>query len=68
MPILSLALTVYEIVRRRSETLTPWTMLFTHIIKLTCAFGMLGLDIFVYIQKHDGHYSLIGLALDGAFM
>lgn len=51
-----------------AEALTPWSMLFTHVIKLTCATAIMALDIVVYIQRHDRHYSLVGLGLDGAFM
>jgi hypothetical protein len=51
-----------------SETLTPWTMLFSNVVKMVCALAILALDIVVYVQRTDGHYSLIGLGLDGAFM
>lgn len=43
-------------------------MLFTHVIKLTCALATLALDIVVYLQEHDKHYSLVALGLDCAFM
>lgn len=43
-------------------------MLFTHVIKLTCALSTLILDIVVYVQKHDKHYSLVALGLDCGFM
>lgn len=39
-------------------------MLVTQIIKLTCAFAILGLDIVVYINRSDGHWSIVGLILD----
>lgn len=44
-------------------------MLFTHIIKLTCALAILALDVVVYVQiSHEKHYSLVGLGLDCGFM
>lgn len=60
--------TFFEIYRYFAESLTPWTMLFTHVIKLTCAVAIMVLDIIVYTQRHDRHYSLIGLGIDAAFM
>ncbi|KAF7547622.1 hypothetical protein G7Z17_g7598 [Cylindrodendrum hubeiense] len=60
--------TFVEIAKYFSESLTPWTMLFTHIIKLTCASAILALDVVVYVQRHDRHYSLIGLGLDCGFI
>ncbi|KAJ6441232.1 Centromere protein V [Purpureocillium lavendulum] len=60
--------TFFEIVRFVSESLTPWTMLFTHVIKLTCAAAILALDVVVYVQRSDAHYSLIGIGLDAALI
>ncbi|KFA62026.1 hypothetical protein S40285_02119 [Stachybotrys chlorohalonatus IBT 40285] len=60
--------TFFEIYRYFAESLTPWTMLFTHVIKLTCAVAIMVLDIIVYTQRHDRHYSLIGLGIDAAFI
>lgn len=60
--------TLFEIARYVGEALTPWTMLFTHIVKLSCAGGVLALDIVVHLQGIDKQYSIIGLALDGALM
>ncbi|KAM5351771.1 hypothetical protein ACJ41O_004494 [Fusarium nematophilum] len=60
--------TFVEIAKYFAESLTPWTMLFTHVIKLTCAIATLALDIVVYEQRHDRHYSLIALGLDCAFI
>ncbi|KAG5799800.1 hypothetical protein H9Q69_001207 [Fusarium xylarioides] len=57
-----------EIAKYFAEALTPWTMLFTHVIKLTCAIATLALDIVVYTEKHDKHYSLVALGLDCAFI
>ena len=60
--------TFYEMAKYFAEALTPWTMLFTHIIKTTCAIAILALDAVVYAQRHDRHYSLVGLGLDVVFM
>ncbi|UNI17691.1 hypothetical protein JDV02_004015 [Purpureocillium takamizusanense] len=60
--------TFFEIVKFVSESLTPWTMLFTHVIKLTCAAAILALDVVVYIQRSDAHYSLVGIGLDAALI
>ncbi|KAJ4249413.1 hypothetical protein NW762_012264 [Fusarium torreyae] len=60
--------TFVEIAKFFAESLTPWTMLFTHVIKLTCAIATLALDIVVYTEKHDKHYSLVALGLDCAFI
>lgn len=43
-------------------------MLCTHVLKLTLAFAMLALDITVHIQGVDHNYSIVGLALDCAFL
>ncbi|KAK7433382.1 hypothetical protein QQZ08_000322 [Neonectria magnoliae] len=60
--------TFVEVAKYFAESLTPWTMLFTHVIKLTCASAVLALDVVVYVQRHDRHYSLVGLGLDSAFI
>ncbi|KAL7918214.1 hypothetical protein ACQKWADRAFT_324009 [Trichoderma austrokoningii] len=60
--------TFFEIGRYFSESLTPWTMLFTHVVKLACASAILALDIVIYVQRDDSHYSLIGLGMDGLLM
>lgn len=59
---------IVEIAKTVSESLTPFLMLCTHIMKLTCAFGTLALDIVVYIQRSDQNYSIIGLAVDCALL
>ena len=60
--------TVFEIARFLAEALTPWTVLFTHIIKLTCAVALLVLDSVAHAQRIDGHYTAVGLALDVALL
>lgn len=39
-------------------------MICTHVIKLTLAVAVLALDVVAFLQRMDGHYSTIGLALD----
>lgn len=65
---LSFVLTVVELAKLGSETLTPWTMLFTHVLKIVCSFAILGLDIVAYAQRADGYYSTIGLVADIVLM
>ncbi|KAK5995609.1 hypothetical protein PT974_04023 [Cladobotryum mycophilum] len=60
--------TFVEIAKYVAESLTPWTMLFTHVIKLTCVTSILILDVVVYVQRSDEHYSLVGLGIDAALM
>ncbi|PHH85974.1 hypothetical protein CDD83_10911 [Cordyceps sp. RAO-2017] len=60
--------TLFEMARLVAEALTPWTMLFTHVLKLTCASAILALDIVVYVLRSDAHYSLVGLGLDTAMI
>ena len=61
---ISLILSILEISRMATEVLTPFLMLCTHIIKLVLAFAILGLDVTVYLQRTDKHYSIVALALD----
>ncbi|GJC77707.1 hypothetical protein ColLi_00545 [Colletotrichum liriopes] len=56
--------TVYEVSKLAAETLTPWTMLFTHVLKVVCSLATLALDIVVFLQRKDSHYSMVGLGLD----
>ncbi|KAK2057992.1 hypothetical protein LY76DRAFT_74417 [Colletotrichum caudatum] len=56
--------TVYEISKLAAETLTPWTMLFTHVLKIVCSLATLALDIVVFLQRTDSHYAVVGLVLD----
>ncbi|KAK1982220.1 hypothetical protein LZ30DRAFT_591042 [Colletotrichum cereale] len=56
--------TVYEVSKLAAETLTPWTMLFTHVLKMVCSLAALALDIVVFLQRKDSHYSVVGLGLD----
>ncbi|KAL1891190.1 hypothetical protein Sste5346_007823 [Sporothrix stenoceras] len=66
--VLCLVLTIMEAARLLAETLTPYFLLACHIIKMTCAAAMLALDIVVYINRSEGNWSSIGLALDVALL
>jgi len=66
--LLCLILTIVELAKLASETLTPWTMLFTHVLKILCSTAILVLDILIYMQRTDGYYSLIGLVIDCVLM
>lgn len=68
MSVVVVVATLYEIWRYTAETLTPWTMLFTHVVKTTCAIAILALDIVVYVQSTEKHYSLVGLGIDAVLM
>ncbi|KAK4218437.1 hypothetical protein QBC37DRAFT_200207 [Rhypophila decipiens] len=61
---ISLVLTIIEISRLATDILTPFLMLCTHIIKLVLSLAILGLDVTVYLQRTDRHYSIVALALD----
>ncbi|GKT48489.1 uncharacterized protein ColSpa_08670 [Colletotrichum spaethianum] len=62
--LICLVSTVYEMFRVAAETLTPWTMLFTHVLKVVCSLATLALDIVVFLQRKDSHFSVVGLGLD----
>ena len=67
MSLIAALCTLFEIAKFVAESLTPWTMLFTHVVKLTCALAILVLDAVVYAQRR-ARYSLVGLGLDVALM
>ncbi|OLN94335.1 hypothetical protein CCHL11_02823 [Colletotrichum chlorophyti] len=62
--LICLVSTIYEISKLAAETLTPWTMLFTHVLKIVCSLATLGLDVVVFVQRRDSRYSVVGLGLD----
>ncbi|KAF9873553.1 hypothetical protein CkaCkLH20_09012 [Colletotrichum karsti] len=62
--LLCLVATIYEVSKLAAETLTPWTMLFTHVLKLVASLAVLALDVVVFVQRKDSHYSVVGLGLD----
>ena len=43
-------------------------MLFMHSIKFTSALAILALDIVVYIERSEGNWSMVGLAIDSGLM
>lgn len=67
-PVIGLGLTVFEIVKLANETLTPWTMLFTHIMKVVTSCASLSVDVVIYVEQLDRHYSIVGLALNVLLM
>ncbi|KAG5987215.1 hypothetical protein E4U54_005090 [Claviceps lovelessii] len=63
MSFIAATCTLFEMVKYMDEALTPWTMLFTHVIKLTCASAICILDAVVYARRKE-YQSLVGLGLD----
>jgi len=64
----ALVCTIWEIAKLATDSLTPFAMVCTHVLKFTVAFAMLGLDITVYLSQTDHAYSIVGLALDCGFL
>lgn len=60
--------TFIEIGKFLGESLTPWSMLFTNVIKTACALAILALDIVAYTNLSEKSYSLLGIALDGVLL
>ncbi|TQN64541.1 hypothetical protein CSHISOI_10882 [Colletotrichum shisoi] len=60
--------TFYEVSKLAAETLTPWTMLFTHVLKIVCSLATLALDVVVFVQRKDSRYAAVGLGLDGLLL
>ncbi|KAH7349607.1 hypothetical protein B0T11DRAFT_133118 [Plectosphaerella cucumerina] len=67
-PFLGLVLTIFEIAKFAGETLTPWTMLFTHVLKITTTAASLAIDIVMYTKHNERHYSLVGLGMDAGLI
>ncbi|KAI1633058.1 hypothetical protein F4809DRAFT_42604 [Biscogniauxia mediterranea] len=65
---ISLVITLISIARFIAEALTPLPLVFSSILGLALAGAILALDIVVYVQHADRHYSLIGLGIDSALM
>lgn len=66
--LVSLILTFMEIAKVAAETLTPFSFIFMHVIKLTCSLASLALDIVVYLKFPDGEWSWIGLGMDSGLI
>ncbi|KAL9946971.1 hypothetical protein D7B24_000778 [Verticillium nonalfalfae] len=64
LPLIVLILTLIEFVKLGAETLTPWTMVATNVVKTVCACGGMSVDVVMYTQRKDRHYSLVGLVMD----
>lgn len=47
-----------------AETLTPWTMLFTHVMKVVICCASLAVDIVWFLEQKDHRYTVAGLVLD----
>ena len=60
--------TSVEIAKYIGEALTPWIMVFTHVTKLCCAGGALGLSVVVRVKDIDKLFSDMGLALAGVLL
>lgn len=43
-------------------------MLFTHVVKAVCTTAGLAMDIAMYVERDDRHYTIVGLALDVALL
>jgi hypothetical protein len=54
--------------RLSAEALTPWTMLFTHVVKVVSASAIMALNIVILTQLDDRHYSVVSVGLDGALL
>ncbi|EEY23638.1 conserved hypothetical protein [Verticillium alfalfae VaMs.102] len=63
LPLIVLILTLIEFVKLGAETLTPWTMVATNVVKTVCACGGMSVDVVMYTQRKDRHYSLLSVAI-----
>jgi hypothetical protein len=66
--LISLVFSILEITKYISETLTPFFLLCSQVVKLTLFLAVLGLDVTEFIARVDGPYTTIGLAIDCAQM
>lgn len=57
-----------EMGRFVAGSLTPWTVLLTHVVKLVCAGAILAADVVARVRSIDGRYTIIGMVLDGVFL
>ncbi|KAI1504061.1 hypothetical protein F5X99DRAFT_68588 [Biscogniauxia marginata] len=65
---ISLIITLISIARFIAEALTPLPLVFSCILGLALSGAILALDIVVYVQHADRHYSMIGLGIDCGLM
>ncbi|KAI0517036.1 hypothetical protein F5B22DRAFT_144554 [Xylaria bambusicola] len=66
--LVSLLVTFISIARFIAEVLTPLPLLFGCILNMILSAVVLALDIVIYVQRRDRHYSLAGLGLDAALI
>ncbi|KAI0530337.1 hypothetical protein GGR58DRAFT_239927 [Xylaria digitata] len=66
--LISLVVTFVAIARFIAEVLTPLSLLFGCILNVVLSGVVLALDIVIYVQRKDKHYSVIGLGLDTALI
>ncbi|KAI0475161.1 hypothetical protein GGR56DRAFT_500375 [Xylariaceae sp. FL0804] len=59
-----LIVTLVSIASFIAEAMDPLTLLLGSILSLVLSAAVLALDIVVYVQRDDKHYSLIGLGMD----
>ncbi|ETS85816.1 hypothetical protein PFICI_03841 [Pestalotiopsis fici W106-1] len=64
----SLVINLVQIAKFIAEALTPFAMVFGNAVSLTLSAAILALDITVYIQHDDRHYSSAGIGLDCALL
>lgn len=43
-------------------------MLFTHTLKIVTSAASLAVDVVMYIERKERHYSIVGLGMDAALM
>lgn len=65
---ISLVINLVQIAKFIAEALTPFAMVFGNAISLTLSAAILALDITVYVQHDDRHYSSAGIGLDCALL
>ncbi|ORY58767.1 uncharacterized protein BCR38DRAFT_376712 [Pseudomassariella vexata] len=66
--LISFIINLIQISKFIAEALTPFAMMFGNIISLVLSLAVLALDVVVYIQRADRHYSIVALAMDCALL
>lgn len=56
--------TIVEVGKYVTESLTPGIMFISHVLKVTCVWSILALDVVAYLQLKSSPYSPIGIGLD----
>ncbi|KAK8003518.1 hypothetical protein PG989_003237 [Apiospora arundinis] len=60
----SFVINAYQIAKFLAEALTPFGMMFGNILSVTLSIAILALDVVMYLQWTDKHYSIVALAMD----